>query len=45
MIILEDYFLKVAILFIDNIKVKRLYINYNNKLVFLRIRRYIYEYI
>ena len=44
-IILKDYFLKIAILFIDDIKVKRPYINYNNKLTFLGIRYYIYEYI
>ena len=44
-IILKDYFLKIAILFVNDIKVKGLYINYDNKLTFLRIRRYIYEYI
>ena len=44
-IILKDYFLKIIILFVDNIKIKRLYINYNNKLAFLGIRRYVFEYI
>ena len=45
MIILKDYFPKVAILFVDDIEVKRPYIDYDNKLAFPGIRRYVYEYI
>ena len=44
-IILEDYFPKVAMLFVDDIRVKGPYINYDNKLALLGIRRYVYEYI
>ena len=44
-IILEDYFPKVAMLFVDDIRVKGPYINYDNKLAFPGIRRYVYEYI
>ena len=42
--ILKELFFKVIILFINNINIKRLYINYNNKLKLLEIRYYIYKY-
>ena len=38
-------FLAIAILFIDNIKVKGPYINYNKKLKLLKIRRFIFEHL
>jgi len=38
-------FLAIAIPFIDNIRVKGLYINYNRKLKPPRIRRFIFEYL
>jgi hypothetical protein len=38
-------FLAIAILFIDNIKVKGLYTDYNRKLKLLRVYRFIFEYL
>jgi hypothetical protein len=38
-------FLVVAILFIDNIKVKGLYINYSKELKLFRVCRFIFEYL
>ncbi|PMD22728.1 hypothetical protein NA56DRAFT_570141, partial [Hyaloscypha hepaticicola] len=43
--ILEKLFPKVIILFINNISIKRLYTNYNNKLKLSGIRYYIYKYL
>ena len=44
-IILKDYFPKVTMPFVDDIRVKGFYTNYDNKLAFPGIRRYVYEYI
>jgi hypothetical protein len=38
-------FLAIAILFIDNIKVKGLYINYSKELKLLKICRFVFEYL
>jgi len=38
-------FLAIAIPFIDDIKVKGLYINYNKELKLLRIRRFVFKYL
>jgi hypothetical protein len=38
-------FLAIAMLFIDNIKVKGLYINYSKKLKLLRVYRFIFEHL
>jgi hypothetical protein len=38
-------FLAIAILFIDNIKVKGLYIDYSRKLKLFRVCRFIFEYL
>jgi len=38
-------FLAIAMPFIDNIKVKGLYINYNKELKLLRIRRFVFEHL
>jgi hypothetical protein len=35
----------MIILFINNINIKGLYINYNNKFKLFKIRYYIYEYL
>ena len=43
--ILKKLFFKVIILFIDNVDIKKLYINYNNKLKLLKIYYYIYKYL
>jgi hypothetical protein len=43
--ILEPLLNYMAILFMDNIRVKGPYIDYNNKEVLPRIQRFIYEYI
>ncbi|KAF8847616.1 hypothetical protein BDZ45DRAFT_607210, partial [Acephala macrosclerotiorum] len=43
--ILKNVFFKVAILFLNNVKIKRLYTNYNNELIFSKIRRFVFEYI
>jgi len=45
MTILEELFPKVTILFINNISIKGLYTNYNNKLKLPGIRHYIYKYL
>jgi len=45
MTILEDLFLAIAMLFIDNIRVKGLYINYSRELKLLRICRFIFEHL
>jgi hypothetical protein len=38
-------FLAIAMLFIDNIKVKGLYINYNKKLKLFKVYRFIFEHL
>ena len=38
-------FLAIAIPFIDDIKVKGLYINYNKELKLLKIRRFVFKYL
>jgi hypothetical protein len=38
-------FLAIAMLFIDNIKVKGLYTNYNRELKLLRVYRFIFEHL
>ena len=43
--ILKDCFSKVTMLFVDDIRVKGLYTNYDNKLALFRIRYYVFEYI
>ena len=43
--ILEDLFLVIAILFIDNIKVKGLYTDYSKELKLFKICRFIFEHI
>jgi len=43
--ILKKLFFKVIILFINNIGIKELYINYNNKFKLLKIYYYIYKYL
>ena len=43
--ILKKLFLKVIILFINNINIKELYINYNNKFKLFKIYYYIYKYL
>jgi hypothetical protein len=43
--ILKDLFLAIAILFIDNIKVKGLYTDYSKELKLLRVYRFIFEYL
>jgi len=45
MIILEDLFPKITILFINDITVKGLYTDYDRELILSRIRRFIYEYL
>ena len=35
--ILEDIFLYITILFLDNINIKRLYTKYNNKEILLKV--------
>jgi hypothetical protein len=45
MTILEDLFLAIAIPFIDNIRVKGLYTNYNKELKLLRIRQFVFKYL
>jgi hypothetical protein len=45
MIILEDLFPKITILFIDDIAVKGLYMDYNRELILPGIRRFVYEYL
>ena len=44
-IILKDLFLKVAMPFLNNIRVKGLYSNYNNKLKLLEIRYFVFKYL
>jgi hypothetical protein len=43
--ILEDLFLAIAMLFIDNIRVKGLYTDYSRKLKLLRIRRFVFKHL
>jgi hypothetical protein len=43
--ILEDLFLAIAMLFIDNIKVKGPYTNYNKELKLLRVYRFVFEHL
>jgi hypothetical protein len=38
-------FLAIAILFIDNIKVKGLYINYSRELKLFKVCRFVFEYL
>jgi hypothetical protein len=38
-------FLAIAMPFIDDIKVKGLYINYNRKLKLFKIRRFVFKYL
>ena len=38
-------FLAIAILFINNIRVKGLYINYNKELKLLKIRRFVFKHL
>jgi len=45
MTILEDLFLVVAMLFIDNIKVKGPYTDYSRKLKLFKICRFIFEHL
>ena len=45
MIILEDLFPKVAIPFLNNIRVKGLYLDYNREIKLPGIRRFIYKYL
>ena len=44
-IILKDLFLKVVILFLDNIRVKGPYSDYDNELRLLGIRRFVFKYL
>ena len=43
--ILEDLFLAIAMLFIDNIRVKGLYTNYSKELKLFGIRRFIFKHL
>ncbi|KAF8852177.1 hypothetical protein BDZ45DRAFT_600385, partial [Acephala macrosclerotiorum] len=43
--ILENVFFRIAILFLNDVEIKRLYTNYDNELVFSKIRRFVFEYI
>ena len=43
--ILEDLFLAIAMLFIDNIRVKGLYTDYSKKLKLLRICRFVFKHL
>ena len=43
--ILKDLFLKVAILFLDNIRVKRPYSDYDNELRLPGIHRFVFKYL
>ena len=43
--ILDKLFLTITMSFLDDIRVKGLYITYSNKEALFRIRRYVYEYI
>ena len=43
--ILKDLFLKIVILFLNNIRVKGLYSNYNNKLKLLGIRYFVFKHL
>ena len=43
--ILEDLFLTITMLFLDNIRIKGPYINYNNIKKLPRIYRFIYKYL
>jgi hypothetical protein len=43
--ILEDLFLAIAMLFIDNIRVKGLYTDYSRKLKLLGVCRFIFEHL
>jgi hypothetical protein len=43
--ILEDLFLAIAMLFIDNIRVKGLYTDYSRELKLLRVRRFVFEHL
>src|SRR6266536_6522666 len=45
MTILEDLFLKVAMSFLDNIRVKGPYSDYDNKLKLLGIRRFVFKHL
>jgi hypothetical protein len=45
MTILEDLFLAMAILFIDNIRVKGLYINYSKELKLFKICQFVFEHL
>jgi hypothetical protein len=42
---LEDLFLAIAMLFINNIRVKGLYTDYSGKLKLLRVCRFIFEHL
>jgi hypothetical protein len=42
---LKDLFLAIAMLFIDNIKVKGLYTDYNKELKLLRVYRFIFKHL
>jgi hypothetical protein len=44
-IILKELFFKVIILFINNINIKGLYINYNKEFKLFNIRYFIYKYL
>ncbi|KAF8846529.1 hypothetical protein BDZ45DRAFT_608838, partial [Acephala macrosclerotiorum] len=43
--ILKNVFFKVVILFLNNVKIKEFYTNYNNKLILSKIRRFVFKYI
>jgi hypothetical protein len=43
--ILEDFFPYIAMLFLDNIKVKGPYTDYNSEETLLGIRRFVFEHI
>ena len=43
--ILKDLFLAIAILFINNIRVKGLYTDYSKKLKLFKVRRFIFEHL
>jgi len=45
MTILEDLFLAIAMPFINDIRVKGLYINYSGELKLLGIRRFVFEHL
>jgi hypothetical protein len=45
MMILEELFLKVIILFINNINVKGLYIDYNRELKLLEVYHFVFEHL